>query len=133
MAADGLISLESQYQPLETQERLEAAIAARGLTLFARIDHGAGAAQVGLPLRPTVLLVFGNPKGGTPLMQSAQTAGIDLPLRLLVWQDADGTTWLSYYDVAWIADHHGAGPEAKPAIAGMSGALQAIASTVAAR
>src|SRR6266567_152916 len=76
MAAEGLITLKSQYQPKDTMERLESAVSERGLTIFARIDHGAGAAQVGLPLRPTELLIFGSPKGGTPIMQSAQTAGI---------------------------------------------------------
>ncbi|MBS7542474.1 DUF302 domain-containing protein [Ancylobacter oerskovii] len=131
MAADGLISVKSQYQPQETLARLEATISERGLTVFARVDHAAGAAQVGLSLRPTVLVIFGNPKAGTPLMQSVQTAGIDLPLRVLVWQDADGSTWLSYYDVAWIAGHHGAGAEAKAAVARMSTALQAIASQAA--
>jgi uncharacterized protein (DUF302 family) len=77
-------------------ERLEAAVKAKGLTSFARIDHAAGAAEAGLSLRPTELLIFGNAKGGTPLMQLDQTVGIDLPLKALVWQDASGNTWLSY-------------------------------------
>ena len=127
MAAEGLTTVRSQYQPKETMERLEAAVSERDLTIFARIDHGAGAAQVGLPLRPTELLIFGSPKGGTPMMQSAQTAGIDLPLKVLVWQDANGTTWRSYNDPAWIADRHEVGPEAKAAVNGMSAMLQAIA------
>lgn len=130
MAADGLISVKSRYTPDETLTRLEAIIAERGLTLFARIDHGAGATQVGLSLRPTVLLILGHARAGTPLMQSAQTAGIDLPLRILVWQDASGATWLSYDDVAWIAARHGAGPDAQTAVAGMAAALQAITSAL---
>ena len=107
MAAEGLISQKSQFQPKETMERLESAVAKRGLTVFARVDHAAGAAEVNLSLRPTDLLIFGNAKGGTPLMQAVQTAGIDLPLKALVWQDGDGSTWLSYNDPAWIAGRHG--------------------------
>src|SRR5262249_18534229 len=83
----------------------------RGLTVFARIDHAAGAAEVGLSLPPTWLLIFGNAKAGTPLMQSAQTIGIDLPLKALVWQDASGKTWLSYNDPAWLAKRQRGGHE----------------------
>ncbi len=98
MAADGLTTIPSSFAPKDTMDRLEAEIKARGMTVFARIDHAAGAAQVGLPLRPTELLIFGNAKGGTPLMQSDQAVGIDLPLKALVWEDANGKTWLSYND-----------------------------------
>ena len=89
MAADGLITVRSSYGPEETMNRLETEVKAKGMTVFARIDHAAGAAQVGLPLPPTALLIFGNAKGGTPLMQSVQTIGIDLPLKALVWQDRE--------------------------------------------
>jgi uncharacterized protein (DUF302 family) len=88
MAVEGLITLRSNYGPKDTMDRLEAAVKGTGLTVFAHVDHAAGAAATGLPLRPTDLLIFGNAKGGTPLMQSAQTIGIDLPLKILVWQDA---------------------------------------------
>jgi len=98
MAADGLVTLRSNYGPKDTMNRLETDVKAKGLTVFARIDHAAGAAQVGLSLPPTELLIFGNAKGGTPLMQSVQTIGIDLPLKALVWQDASGATRLSYND-----------------------------------
>ena len=98
MAEDGLISVRSSYGPKDTMDRLEAEVKAKGLTVFARIDHAAGATAVGLSLRPTEVLIFGNAKGGTPLMQSKQTAGIDLPLKALVWQDGAGDTWLSYND-----------------------------------
>ena len=84
MAADGLTTIKSSYGPKETMERLEAAVKAKGPTVFARIDHAAGAAEVRLSLRPTELLIFGNAKGGTPLMQADQTVGIDLPLKALV-------------------------------------------------
>ena len=98
MAVEGLTTIRSSYGPKETISRLEAVIRSRGMTVFARIDHAAGAAAVGLSLRPTDVLLFGNARGGTPLMQSMQTIGIDLPLKMLVWQDAAGDTWLSYND-----------------------------------
>ena len=98
MAVDGLVTIRSDRGPAETMNRLEVAVKERGLTVFARIDHAAGAKEVGLPLRPTSVLIFGNAKGGTPLMQSIQTIGIDLPLKVLVWEDASDVTWLSYND-----------------------------------
>jgi uncharacterized protein (DUF302 family) len=128
MAADGLITLKSNFEPAETMARLEAAVTARGMTVFAHVDHAAGAAQVGLPLRPTDLLIFGSPKGGTPLMQAVQTAGIDLPLKALVWQDEAGVTWLSYNDPTWLAARHGAAAAASAAVQGMAAGLGAIAS-----
>lgn len=106
VAADGLIAVKSQYSAEETIDRLEQQVRQRGLTVFARIDHAAGAAKVGETLRPTMLLVFGNPKGGTPFMQCEQTVGIDLPLRALVWEDASGQVWLGYNDPAYIARRH---------------------------
>ena len=107
MAVQGLTTIKSSHSPRETMDRLEAAVKAKGLTVFARIDHAAGATAVGLALRPTEVLVFGNAKGGTPLMQAEQTVGIDLPLKALVWQDASGETWLSWNDPAWLAARHG--------------------------
>ena len=86
MAADGLVTLPSSFGPKETMDRLEAAIKAKGMTVFARIDHAAGAAAAGLALRPTELLIFGNARAGTPLMQADQTIGIDLPLKALVYR-----------------------------------------------
>jgi len=127
MAADGLTTIRSSYGPKDTVERLEAAVKAKGMTVFAHIDHAAGAAEVGLALRPTELLIFGNAKGGTPLMQSVQSIGIDLPLKALVWQDASGSTWLSYNDPSWLAQRHGLGHEADAVVAAMSAALNAVA------
>jgi uncharacterized protein (DUF302 family) len=102
MAVDGLMTIRRSHGPKDTMDRLEAAVKAKGLTVFARIDHAAGAAAVGLSLRPTELLIFGNAKGGTPLMEATQSIGIDLPLKALVWQDGSGNTWLSYNDrVGW--------------------------------
>jgi uncharacterized protein (DUF302 family) len=127
MAADGLTTLSSSHGPKDTMDRLAAEITARGMTIFARVDHAAGAAEAGLSLRPTELLIFGNAKGGTPLMQSDQTIGIDLPLKALVWQDASGRTWLSYNDPGWLAKRHGLGAEVDPAVKAMAAALNAIA------
>jgi uncharacterized protein (DUF302 family) len=108
-AADGLVAVKSAHSPKVTLDRLEAAAKERGLTVFARIDHAAGAARVNATLRPTELLIFGNPQGGTPFMQCAQSVGIDLPLKALVWEDAQGQSWLGYNDPAWVAQRHGAG------------------------
>ena len=107
MAADGLITIRSGHGPKDTMSRLEAEVKTRGMTIFARIDHAAGATAAGLSLPPTEILIFGNAKGGTPLMQSVQTIGIDLPLKALVWQDVSGATFLSYNDPAWLAKRHG--------------------------
>jgi len=106
-------------------DRLEAAVVAKGMRVFARFDHAMGAKEAGLALQPTEVLVFGNAKAGTPLMQAAQTAGIDLPLKALVWQDASGT-WLSYNDPAWIAQRHGI-DNAAEIIDRMCGVLRAVA------
>jgi len=128
MAVDGLTTVRSSFGPKETMDRLAAEVKAKGMTVFARIDHAAGAADVGLPLRLTEVLLFGNPKGGTPLMQAVQTIGIDLPLKALVWQDGSGTTWVSYNDARWLAQRHGLGHGVDAAINSMAGALDAVAS-----
>ncbi len=92
----------------ETINRLESTVKEKGLIVFARIDHAAGAQKIGKSLRPTELLIFGNPQGGTPLMECAQTAGIDLPLKALAWEDANGQVWLGYNDPQFLAKRHGA-------------------------
>ena len=133
MAADGLTTISSSYGPKETMDRLEAEIKAKGMTVFARIDHAAGAAQAGLSLRPTEVLVFGNAKAGTPLMQSNQTIGIDLPLKALVWQDADGKVWLSYNAPSWLAQRHGLAAGTKATVDAMAAGLGALARGAAAK
>lgn len=124
MAVDGLTTLRSHHGPKLTMDRLEAAVTARGMTVFARIDHAAGALGAGLSLRPTELLIFGNAKAGTPLMQAAQSLGIDLPLKALVWQDEAGDTWISGNDPSWLAKRHGVG--AAPQVGMMAAALDAV-------
>jgi uncharacterized protein (DUF302 family) len=104
---DGLVTSQSPFAVAETVERLESALERSGNTLFARIDHAAGAAEVGLALRPTVLLIFGNPKGGTAFMQAVQPAGIDLPLKVLVYQDADARTQVAFSGAGCVVRRHG--------------------------
>lgn len=131
MTVQGLTTIKSSHAPRETMSRLEAAVTAKGLTVFARIDHAEGASAAGLSLRPTEVLIFGNAKGGTPLMQAAQTMGIDLPLKALVWQDAAGDTWLSWNDPAWLASRHGvSGAEA--VVGKLSAVLDDVAKTATA-
>jgi uncharacterized protein (DUF302 family) len=127
MSNNGFVSVQSHVSAPETLDRLLAALAARKLTIFARVDHAAGASSVGLPLRPTELVIFGNPMGGTALMQDQQSAGIDLPLKALVWEDAEGNAWLGYNDPAWIARRHGLGIPSAAAVEAVTALMSAIA------
>lgn len=126
MSEAGLVTVACEFPVDEAVDRLVEAVTAVGLTVFARIDHAANAAQVGLELRPTQLLIFGNPQGGTPLMQDRQTAGIDLPVKALAWQDEDGRVWLTYNDAAWLAARHGLGPRSHAAIEAIAAGLAAV-------
>jgi uncharacterized protein (DUF302 family) len=126
MIDDGLFTLPSAYSVDDTISRFAAALQAKGVTLFAKIDHGAGAVEAGMTLRPTFLLIFGNPRGGTPLMQINQTVGIDLPLKALIWQDADEKVWLTYNDPAWLASRHRLGDAAEEAVAALENALAVL-------
>ncbi len=130
-AAEGLISVKSPHPVGQTLDRLEAGAKQRGLKVFARIDHAAGAASVGKILRPTELLIFGNPQGGTPLMECAQTAGVDLPLKALAWQDDQGQVWLGYNDPEYVAKRHGIG--GCPAVAPIAKALSGLVAEAVAR
>ena len=105
-AVDGLITVKSPFDAKTTMDHVEAQARQRGLNIFARIDHAAGAAKIGKALRPTEVLIFGNAQGGTPFMECAQTVGIDLPLKALVWEDATGQVWLGYNDPAYLAQRH---------------------------
>jgi uncharacterized protein (DUF302 family) len=131
MAADGLKTISSEFGPQETMDRLETEIRARGMTVFARIDHAAGADAVGMPLRPTALLIFGSAKAGTPLMQADQTVGIDLPMKALVHEDAAGKVWLSYNDPAWLAQRHGLATAVAPNVQAVAAALDGLATKAA--
>ena len=131
LGADGLIALKSAHGAKDTMDRLESAVKQKGLNVFARIDHAAGAAKVGKQLRATELLIFGNPQGGTPFMECAQSVGIDLPLKALVWQDESGQVWLGYNDPAYLASRHGV-PQC-PAAAGLRKALAGFAAQAVAK
>ncbi|MFY0676311.1 MAG: DUF302 domain-containing protein [Neptuniibacter sp.] len=121
--AEGLVQVKSQHSVVDTADKLEAALKAKGMTVFNRIDHSAGAASVGQELRPTQLLIFGNPKVGTPLMKCAPSAAIDLPQKALISQDEQGTVWLSYNDPAYLQKRH--------AIAGCDEVLQKVSGALA--
>ena len=127
----GLTTIQSSFGSKATMDRLETEIRRKGMNVFARVDHAAGAAEVGLTLRSTELIIFGNALGATPLMLSAQTIGSDLPLKVLVWEDAAGKTWISYNEPDWIAERHGVA-DAQPVLNKMADLLSAI-STAAAR
>jgi uncharacterized protein (DUF302 family) len=134
MAADGLVTVESHFGPKETLDRLEAEIKAKGLTVFARIDHAAGAAAVGMTLLPTAVLIFGNARGGTPLMQANQLIGLDLPLKVLVWQDVSGKTMLSYTDPGALAARFSLPTtETATPVSNLSGALHGLTEKAAGR
>jgi uncharacterized protein (DUF302 family) len=123
----GLITIESAFSVTETIDRLVGSVATAGLLVFARIDHGQGAADIGAVLRPTQLLIFGNPRGGTPLMQERQTAGIDLPIKALAWEDENGLVWLTYNTGTWIGARHGLGEQSSAAIAAIDAGLAKLA------
>lgn len=132
MGVEGLTTVQSHHAPKETMNRIEAKVRAQGMTVFARVDHAGGAAEVGLALRPTELLLFGNARAGTPLMQAVQTVGIDLPLKMLVWQDESGKTWVSWNDPHWLARRHGAEQRADATLETMTAALAALAGSASA-
>ena len=107
LGSHGMITIQSNYSVQVTADQLETALKEKDMKVFTRIDHAAGAAGVGEILRPTVLIIFGNPTVGTALMKCGQTAGIDLPLKALVWEDEEGQVKLTYNDPRFIADRHG--------------------------
>ena len=104
---NGIIDARSQHSVEQTVERLTAVLHAKGVTLFALVDHSGEAAKIGMTMPPTKLLIFGNPKAGTPLMLAAPSVAIDLPLKILVWEDAQGRVWLSYNSPAYLKERHG--------------------------
>jgi uncharacterized protein (DUF302 family) len=105
-AQDGLIAVKSPMKTKATMDKFEAIVKEKGMNVFARVDHAAGAMKVNKTLRPTEVLIFGNPQGGTPFMECAQSVGIDLPLKALVWEDKDGQTWIGYNDPKYLAARH---------------------------
>lgn len=127
--APGLVTKAAKFNAAETLTRLDKTIRGAGLTVFATIDHAAAAEGAGLRMPPATVLVFGNPKGGTPLMQSAPTIAIDLPLKILVWDDTNGKTWISYNSADYIAERHRLTGMEKQ-VQGLNGALNKLTSGV---
>jgi uncharacterized protein (DUF302 family) len=125
-AADGLITLSSRHAVKQTVDRLESALTTAGFRIFARVDHGAGASSVGMALPASELLIFGKPKAGTVLMQQSPTAGIDLPLKYLVWESEDGGVTIGWNDASWLVARHGIS-STLPLVAKITGALQKFA------
>jgi uncharacterized protein (DUF302 family) len=121
--------MASPYSVTETGDRFEALLAERGVTVFARVDHGAGAASVDLELRPTEVIIFGNPRVGTPLMQCGQSIAIDLPQKLLIWENEAGDVYLAYNDPRYLAMRHGL-PGCEEAIAQVEEILMGLTSAV---
>ncbi|MER9682380.1 DUF302 domain-containing protein [Mesorhizobium sp. M0184] len=131
MAKTGLITVQSRFGVAETIDRLVGTVERAGLLVFARIDHAAGARSVEASLRPTQLLIFGNPKGGTPLMQDRQLVGIDLPVKALAWEDEQGKVWLSYNDAHWLAERHGLGDASRNAVAAIAAGMDKVIAAAA--
>ena len=131
-AADGVVSIPSTQSVKSTVDRLETVVKDAGFAIVARVDHAGAAAKADLTLRPTELLIFGNPKGGTPLMQAQQTAGLDLPLKMLAWQDEAGKVWISYNAPRWLGTRHGLGEAKTPALDALGEKLAAMAAKAAA-
>ena len=121
---NGIVNVSSKYSVPETLERLQSVVKSRGLTVFARIDFSSDAAKAGLRMRPTQLLIFGNPKAGTPLMVASPSIALDLPLKALAWEDGDGKVWLSYNEPEYLKQRHGLPDELMKNISGIGALVQ---------
>lgn len=106
IAADGVINVKSKHSVADTADKLEKVLLSKGMKVFTRVPHSKGAKSVGVELRPTELIIFGNPKVGSPLMKCARTVALDLPQKALIWEDDDGTVWISYNDPAYLQQRH---------------------------
>ena len=123
-AGEGIISKASKYSVPETLDRVDALLRSKGIKIFVRVDHSGEAEKAGLKMPPTQLLIFGNPKGGTPVMLAAPTAAIDLPLKALAWQDGDGKVWLSYNDPEYLKKRYGLTDDQIKTIAGTGSLIE---------
>ncbi len=131
MSENGLVTIASKHSVHETIDRLVSILEEKGFTIFARIDHARNAAGVGMELRPTELLIFGNPKVGSLLMQDRQTVGLDLPVKMLAWEDADSRVWLTYTDAAWMGERHGLGEKGGAGVQKMGAVLAEVSKAAA--
>jgi uncharacterized protein (DUF302 family) len=127
LVSDDLITVERRFSVYGTLDRLAAAAMQAGLLVFARIDHAQGAREAGLELRPTELLIFGHPRGGTPLMLGSQQSGIDLPFKALSWEDEDGHVWLAWNDAGWLARRHRLGAASAQAVQAIADGMSGLA------
>ena len=127
MTTNGIINKSSKHSVDETLGKLQAILQVKGIAVFALIDHSGEAEKVGMKMRPTKLLIFGNPKGGTPLMIAAPSIAIDLPLKILIWQDDQGKVWVSYNSPEYLAERHGLPPNLTQNI----GFMETLAANVA--
>ncbi len=127
MPVNGMVHVGSHYSVYETLQRLESVLSAHGLTIFGRVDHSGEAEKVGLKMPPTQVLIFGSPKAGTPLMVASPTLAIDLPLKAMVWEDADGTVWVSYNAPEYLKQRHHVPDDLIANIAGAGALLQQAA------
>jgi uncharacterized protein (DUF302 family) len=123
---NGMIHLSSPHSVAETLTRLDSILQTRGLTVFARIDHSGEADKVGMKMHSTQLIIFGSPKGGTPVMVASPTLAIDLPLKALVWEDAGGKVWVSYNSAEYLKHRHNIPDELVKNIAGIGPLLQSV-------
>jgi len=123
---NGMVSIKSENDFETTLTKLESIIVAKELILFAKVDHAAGASKVGKQLRPTTLLIFGSPKAGTPLMEAEQKIGLDLPLKVLVWEDEAQQVWLTYNDIDYLAKRHALGDEVEATVTLLANVLDAF-------
>jgi uncharacterized protein (DUF302 family) len=130
-AQDGLIAIKSPMKTKATMDKFEMIVKEKGMNVFARVDHAAGAMKVNKTLRPTEVIIFGNPQGGTPFMECAQSVGIDLPLKALVWEDKDGQTWIGYNDPKYLATRHKT--DCAGVVENMSKALSALTAAAVAQ
>jgi uncharacterized protein (DUF302 family) len=121
---NGIVNTASPHSVDETLKRLETLLEAKGINIFARIDHSGEAAKVGMEMHPTKLLIFGSPKGGTPVMLAAPTSALDLPLKALVWEDDHGKVWISSNDPAYLQKRHGIPPDLIKNLAGPGALIQ---------
>jgi uncharacterized protein (DUF302 family) len=124
MENTGLIRVASRYSVYESLQRIESALTARGLQIFARVDHSGEAEKVGLKMPPTKVLIFGSPRGGTPLMVAAPSLAIDLPLKALVAEDEDGKVWITYNSPEYLRERHGVPVELIKNLAGAGALLE---------
>jgi uncharacterized protein (DUF302 family) len=128
---EGLITIQSDYSVEETIDRVVSIVQSKGMTVFVRINHAVNASNQGLQLRPTELIIFGNPKAGTVLMQDKQTSGIDLPVKALAWQDEAGKIWLTYNDITWVATRHDLTEKSHPVVEAIEEGMKLVSNAAA--